>query len=75
MIYKNSFHNSKNQYSKEFIETENSPIEYKGFKIFHRIKSHNPSGDVFDIVKNDVCIGMNAGINGAKKRIDSVTNS
>lgn len=75
MKYKNSFYNPKDQNSKLFIETEISPIEYKGFEIYQRIKSNNSSSNVFDIVKDGVCVGMNAGLNGAKKKIDSLTNS
>ena len=70
--YKNSFHSEKNQNSKEYFETSEMPIEYKGYFIFHRIKDTIKVLNVFDVVKNNVCIGMYAGINGAKKFIDNL---
>ena len=66
MTYKNSFHSAKYQDSKPEIEIKSAPIEYKNYLIYKRSK------EVFDIVKDGVCIGMYAGINGAKKRIDEL---
>lgn len=68
--YQNPFFSLKYQDSKPFIETAAAPVEYKGFLIYHRVKSYNPGGNVFDIVKDGVCVGMYAGLNGAKKAID-----
>ncbi|WP_099368052.1 hypothetical protein [Sphingobacterium sp. 1.A.4] len=65
--YRNSFHDSMSHDSKEFITTEASPIEYKDHLIYERIKSV-----CFDVVKDGVCIGMYAGINGAKGFIDKI---
>lgn len=67
MVYKNSFYNAKYQDSKPVIETAAIPVEYKGFLIYQRSKY------VFDIVKNDVCVGTYAGIKGAKNRIDKIS--
>ena len=65
MTYKNSFHKPKYQDSKPEIEIKSVPVEYKDYLIYKR-------SNVFDIVKDGVCIGMYAGINGAKKRIDEL---
>ena len=69
--YKNSFHSKYYQDSAPIIKTDVIPTLYKGYEIYHRIKSSSPGGNVFDIVKDGVCVGMNAGINGAKRKIDS----
>lgn len=63
--YKNSFYSKTTPESKPVLFTDAKPVEYKGFLIYERIKGH-----CFDIVKNGVCVGMRAGINGAKKYID-----
>jgi hypothetical protein len=72
--YRNSFYDSENCLSREFIyrdDSINPPFHYKGYEIFERF---DQGYQVFDIVKNDVCIGMYAGINGAKGRIDNLIN-
>ena len=71
-IYKNSFYNKDNKLSKEFIETNVRPKEYKGYLIYHRINSGSKWGDVFDVVKDDVCIKMCTGIGYARQFIDSL---
>jgi len=70
MTYLNKFHNPRNQYSSEYLNCDTPPVEYKGFLVFHRIVSKENGGNVFDIVKDGECIGMYAGINGAKRFID-----
>lgn len=70
--YKNSFYNEKDQNSKKYFETSEIPIEHKGYFIYHRIKSTIKDLNVFDVVKDGICIGMYAGINGAKKFIDNL---
>lgn len=69
--YKNKFYNPQINTSKPIIETDSIPVEYKGHLIYHRIKNNGKWGDIFDIVKNGECIGMCAGQNGAKQKIDS----
>jgi len=64
MRYKNSFHQQHNIYSREYYETDVCPIVYKGYSIYKR------SDIEYHIVKDGVCIGMNAGLNGAKDKID-----
>ena len=54
MTYKNSFHSAKYQDSKPEIGIKSTPIEYKDYLIYRRSK------EVFDIVKDGVCIGMYA---------------
>ena len=69
MEYINSFYNSNYAGSTKIIKTNSSPINYKGYLIFDR----NNDKKLFDIVNDGVCIGMYAGINGAKKFIDKLT--
>lgn len=63
--YKNPFYSPKIMDSKPIIETDATPVKYKGFLIYERIK-----GVCFDIVKDGVCVSMYAGLNGAKGAID-----
>lgn len=69
--YKNKFYSPKIHGPNPNITTDADPIEYKGFLIYHRVKSMGDA-NIFDIVKDGVCIGMMAGLNGAKERIDSL---
>lgn len=64
MEYINIFYNPNYQNSQLIITDIDTPTVYKGFQIIQRSPVN------FHIVKNGVCVGMNAGINGAKKRID-----
>jgi hypothetical protein len=66
--YTNPFYSAKFDNSKPAITTEAIPIEYKGYLIYERVKKQ-----VFDIVQDGVCIGMYAGINGAKRWLDTIT--
>jgi hypothetical protein len=63
--YKNPFYSPKYDNSKPIIQTDAKPIGYKGYLIYERIK-----GICFDIVKDGACVGMYAGINGAKEAVD-----
>jgi hypothetical protein len=73
--YRNSWHNSKDPYSgPAFYTTDAVPEEYKGYLIYNRINSVSgiESGAcVYDIVKDDVCVGQYAGPDGARRAIDS----
>lgn len=62
--YQNPFYNPKYQDSKPEIYPAAVPVEYNGYLIYKRSK------EIFDIVANSVCVGMYAGLNGAKKAID-----
>jgi hypothetical protein len=75
MTYRNTFYNSHNTYSKQTLSCDDKYIrEYRGYFICHRVRSTVPSGDCFDIVNAfGECVGMYAGINGAKLRIDEIT--
>lgn len=64
MVYKNSFFSAKYQDSKPVIETAAVPVEYKGYQIVRRSK------EVFDIVKNGVCVWYVCGHKWRKNRID-----
>jgi hypothetical protein len=64
--YKNSFYSKTAHGSEPLLATDTTPILYCGYTIYKRL-------DVcFDIVKDGVCIGMYAGINGAKRQIDKL---
>lgn len=65
-IYINSFYDNDKLNRKQYLETDATPVKYKGFLIYHRTYS------IFDIVKDGICIGMYAGLNGAKGRIDTL---
>lgn len=67
--YKNSFYNKHYQNSVPVISTKQEPEIYKCFKIYHGSWSR------FDIVLNNVCIGMYAGVNGAKRQIDYLVST
>ena len=65
--YRNKFYSPNVLGSTEFISTSSTPILFNGFLIYHRVKSARKDANVFDIVKNGVCVGMYAGIDGAKE--------
>ena len=50
----------------KYFETEAEPEEYRGYLIYHRFP------EIWDVVKNGVCVGQNAGPNGAKMKIDKL---
>lgn len=67
-IYKNPWHKAghRTEYGPEFYETSARPTEYRGYLIFHR------QSDIWDIVKDSVCVSQFAGFNGAKRYIDQI---
>jgi hypothetical protein len=69
MTYTNPFHNPRIHESKPVLSCDREPTPYNGYLIYERHK-----GTVFDVVKDRVCIAMRAGLNGAKRFIDSVKN-
>jgi hypothetical protein len=73
--YKNPFHSNKYQGSVPVIITDANPIEYKDYLIYHRLKSKTHDANIFDIVKDNICLGMCAGLNGAKISIDQLINN
>lgn len=75
--YKNTFYSKDREpYSNPFLGTDEEPQVYKGYRIFPRVISVKPGGDEFDIVNDsDECIGMCAGLNGAKARIDEIVEN
>lgn len=67
--YKNPFFNKSSQTSKEIIETNEFPIEFKGYYIFHSQKGTKKEDNVFDIVKNDTLISQMVTIDSCKNHI------
>lgn len=64
--YKNPcFRPGKSQYGPEFYETTARAEIYGEHLIYRRTE------EVWDVVKDGVCVTQMAGINGAKKWIDS----
>lgn len=68
VTYKNPWYKPKNPtYGPEYYTTDAKPLEYKGFSIYERFI------DIcFDVVKDGTCISQRAGLNGAKRFIDSL---
>ncbi|KNY36061.1 hypothetical protein [Agrobacterium sp. SUL3] len=68
--YRNPCHKQHDaSYGPEFYETDVKPTEYKGFKIYH--VHHMRFDCVLEEVGGPVCKMQMAGINGAKRYIDS----
>lgn len=63
--YKNKFYGKHYQNSTPTITVNSEPEIYKGYKIYQRYTG------MFDIVMNGICVGMCAGLDGAKRRIDN----
>jgi hypothetical protein len=65
--YRNSFHKPglRTEYGPEFFVTDAKPVEHCGLLIYRRLPN------CFDIVDDGVCVGMYAGINGAKRAIET----
>lgn len=69
-MYLNPWYKKYNRYSSpEYFQTKGIPIKYNGYLIFHRVP------EIWDVVKNNVCITQMAGINGAKRAIDELCQS
>ena len=68
--YRNLCHNAHDSsYGPAFYETDAKPTDYKGFKIYH---VHNMRFDcVLDEADGAVCKMQMAGLNGAKRYVDS----
>lgn len=63
--YKNPWYTPRSL-SPEYYTTDVKPEEYRGYLIYHREKQ------IWDIVKDDVCVAQMAGPNGARQRIDKI---
>jgi hypothetical protein len=74
--YRNPRHKpGKPEYGPEFYETTAKPDKYKGYLIYHRVRSTSAVADgthVYDIVKDGVCVTQMAGPNGARGVIDEL---
>lgn len=64
--YVNQWHKPKEpHYGPAQYETDVDSTQYRGFEIYRRTIS------VFDVVRDCVCVGQNAGLGGAQKDIDA----
>lgn len=78
--YKNPWHKRNDPHSgPEYYSVDiysesnhNKPVSYKGCMIYVR---WDRFGEVWDIVKDGVCVGQRAGPNGAKARVDELINN
>lgn len=74
--YSNPLYNpAKPEYGPEYYETSAKPIFYRGYRIYHRVKSKTPGGNVWDIVIFDSCVTQMAGLDGAKRAIDKMIDA
>lgn len=64
--YYNKFHQRHNVYSKEYYDRQDK------FEIYLDYEIHKQSKDLYHIVKDNICVGMCAGINGAKDKIEKI---
>ena len=75
VTYKNPWHDPKKYplYGPAEYEADAKPEEYRGYLIYHRVRSGRPisdGADCFDVVKDGVCLTQCAGPNGARRAID-----
>lgn len=73
--YINTFPINNRPAGSDYVATNEVPVEYKGLKIYHRIKSTKPGGNVYDVVRDGKCIGMYSGMSGAKCLIDTLLST
>ena len=59
-------------YLGERREHSSPPVEYRGYLVYERAEQPGEWGNVFDVVLNGKCVHQLAGINGARRHIDSV---
>lgn len=68
--YKNPWHDPKDSsYGPAFYKTDAEPVEYGGYLIYQRWDRY---ADVYDVVKDEVCVTQMAGPNGARQAIDKL---
>lgn len=64
--YRNTFHKPHDtSYGPEFYEVDAKPVEHMGYLIYKR------HAHCYDIVCDSDCIGMYAGLNGAKRAVET----
>lgn len=65
--YRNPWHKpGRPEYGPEFYSTDRAPRKYRGYLIYHRLP------EVWDVVKDGVCVTQRAGLNGAMQAIDAI---
>jgi len=73
MKYLNPWFDRNNIHSRQYFETDAKPIKYKDYLIIPRINyGAGYNGNCFDILKDGKLISQYAGINGAKRFVDSI---
>ncbi len=71
-MYRNSFHNKLVHGSKEFIESSEIPLEYRGYFIFHSKKSTDKYDNVYDVVKDEILISQRVTLKSCQLLIDEL---
>ena len=71
-IYRNPWHKPRDRMSSPQFLCDVRPAKYRGYLIYHRIRSTVRGGDVYDVVKGGVCVSQLAGPNGARRKIDKI---
>ena len=65
--YRNPWHNpGRPEYGPAVYSTGVAPKEYRGYLIYHR------QTNVWDVVKDGVCVTQCAGLGGAKRAVDAM---
>lgn len=65
--YRNPWHRPLDKaYGPPVYQTEARPAEYRGYQIFHRLS------EVWDVVKDGVCVTQRAGADGARRAVDAL---
>ena len=72
--YKNPFHKASYSGSLPVYHTDDAPIEYKGYQIFHRIRHTVADGNVCDLVKDGVIVSQRVTVRNCKTFVDTLTN-
>lgn len=72
--YKNPFYHPSYSGSRPEYGTNEPPIEYKGYQIFHRIKSTSKDGDCCDLVKDGAIISQRVTVRSCKAFVDTFTD-
>ena len=62
--YYNKYHQTHDIYSKEYYDRQEKFEIYRGYEI------HKLSKNLYHIVKDNICVGMCAGLNGSRDKID-----
>lgn len=70
ITYQNPWYKPRRpEFGPKRFATTAKPMEYRGHQIYHRLPQ------VFDVVRDGVCISQRAGMGGAKRHVDELVGS